>query len=251
MLARCRVLAAHFGMGTWGPGIFSNDTACDVRVAYRMALEEGLDDQAAQQQVLEQFAAYLDDEVLTDGPLVWLALAKTQWQLGRLDNHVNAEALAVIDQGRDLVTWEGSDVYGYRRAVLRRLRQQLTTRRRHASRSDRPAAPTPRSSAAGCAARRAASFSCPARWSQRPRAGQPAGPWQWSDRRPLLRPGRRAALGAAASPHGACAAFAPRAHRPLPRRLPAPTPLAGARPAGADRLVVLAAAALRPAPEHG
>jgi hypothetical protein len=115
------------GMGTWGPGIFSNDTACDVRVAYRMALEDGLDDQAAQHQVLDEFAEVLHDDTWNDGPLVWLALAKTQWQLGRLDDHVKAEALAVIDQGRDLASWEGSDLYGYRRAVLGRLRQQLTT----------------------------------------------------------------------------------------------------------------------------
>jgi hypothetical protein len=114
-------------MGTWGPGIFSNDTACDVRVAYRMALQEGLDDQAAQQQVLDQFAEVLHDDTWNDGPLVWLALAKIQWQLGRLDQQVKAEALAVIDQGRDLASWEGRDVYGYRRAVLRRLQQQLTT----------------------------------------------------------------------------------------------------------------------------
>ena len=38
-----------------------------------------------------------------------------------------AEALAVIDQGRDLASWEGSDPYGYRRAVLRGLRQHLTS----------------------------------------------------------------------------------------------------------------------------
>jgi hypothetical protein len=114
-------------MGTWGPGIFSDDTACDVRVAYRMALEDGLDDQAAQQQVLDEFADVLDDDTWNGGPLVWLALAKTQWRLGRLDEQVKAQALAVIDQGRDLVFWEGSNLYGYRRAVLRRLRQQLTT----------------------------------------------------------------------------------------------------------------------------
>jgi hypothetical protein len=63
-------------MGTWGAGIFSNDTACDVRGDYRLA---------------------------------------------------HAQALAVIDQGRDLASWEGSDLDGYRRAVLRRLRQQLTS----------------------------------------------------------------------------------------------------------------------------
>jgi hypothetical protein len=119
------VLAAHCGHGTWGAGIFGSDTACDVRNAYRTALEEGLDDLAAQQQVLDEFADVLNSEVWVDGPQVWLALAKAQWQLGRLDEHVRAQALAVIDQGRDLATWEESDRDGYRRAVLRRLRQQL------------------------------------------------------------------------------------------------------------------------------
>jgi hypothetical protein len=87
-------------------------------MAYRLALEDGLDDQAAQQQILDEFAEILNDDTWHDGPLVWLALAKTQWQLGRLDEHVKAQALDVIDQGRDLATWEGSDLYGCRRAVL-------------------------------------------------------------------------------------------------------------------------------------
>ena len=130
-------------------------------MAYRLALEDGLDDQAAQQQILDEFAEILNDDTWHDGPLVWLALAKTQWQLGRLDEHVKAQALDVIDQGRDLATWEGSDLYGYRRAVLRRLRQQLTTPPPPASRSARPAARTPRPSAAGCPTRKAASSSCP------------------------------------------------------------------------------------------
>jgi hypothetical protein len=114
-------------MGTWKSGNFSNDTACDVRGDYRLALEEGLDDQAAQQRVLEQFADVVDDDTWNGGPLVWLALAKIQWQLGRLDERGKARALAVIDQGRDLASWEGNDLYGYRRAVLRGLRQQLTS----------------------------------------------------------------------------------------------------------------------------
>jgi hypothetical protein len=131
-------------MGTWGAGIFSNDTACDVRDAYRMALEDGLDDQAAQQQVLDELAGVLDDDTCIDGPQVWLALAKAQWQLGRLDEHVKAEALAVIDQGRDLATWEGSGLYGYRRAVLRRLRQQLTSAQPPRNRVRPPRQPDPK-----------------------------------------------------------------------------------------------------------
>jgi hypothetical protein len=144
-------------MGTWGPGIFSSDTACDVRMAYRLALEDGLDDQAAQQQILDEFAEILNDDTWHDGPLVWLALAKTQWQLGRLDEHVKAQALDVIDQGRDLATWEGSDLYGCRRAVLPACASNSPPRRRPASRSAR----TPRPSAAGCPTRKAASSSCP------------------------------------------------------------------------------------------
>ncbi len=41
MVARCRALAAHSGHGHLGTGIFSDDTACDVRVAHRMRWRRG------------------------------------------------------------------------------------------------------------------------------------------------------------------------------------------------------------------
>jgi Domain of unknown function (DUF4259) len=196
-------------MGTWGPGIFSNDTACDVRVAYRMALENGLDDQAAQQQVLDEFADVLDDDTWNEGPLVWLALAKTQWQLGRLDNHVKAEALAVIDQGRDLAS-----------AVRRRLPYQEGSVFQLPLRDGR--------SARGLVSQLDPASGLIIAYFFGP-----------------------AALGAPADPHGAAVASPPGAHRPLPRRPPAPAPLAGAREGEARRLGVLAPAAIRRAPEHG
>jgi hypothetical protein len=232
-------------MGTWGAGIFSNDTACDVQVAYRMALEDGLDDQAAQQHVLDQFADHLGDDTCNDGPLVWLALAKTQWQLGRLDEHVKAQALAIIDQGRDLATWQDSDLYGYRRG-----RAPPAPPPAHhpatATQADPPAPPRRprgRPPPAALPARQRLS-AAPVGWSQRPRAGQPARPRQRPDHRLLLRPRRPAAVGAAADPRGAWAASPPRAYRPLPRRRPAPAPLADPRSGAACRLGGLAAAAV-------
>jgi hypothetical protein len=39
-------------MGTWGPGLWSDDTAADVRDTYRKALEDGLSDDDATGKVL-------------------------------------------------------------------------------------------------------------------------------------------------------------------------------------------------------
>ncbi|SCG52127.1 DUF4259 domain-containing protein [Micromonospora inositola] len=48
-------------MGAWGPGLFSDDTACDVRDEYRDMLEDGVDDDKATQRMLDSYADVLDD----------------------------------------------------------------------------------------------------------------------------------------------------------------------------------------------
>ena len=54
-------------MGTWGVGLFSDDTAADVRSHYRELIEDGVEDAEATQRVVEHFREYLDDE--DDGPI--------------------------------------------------------------------------------------------------------------------------------------------------------------------------------------
>jgi hypothetical protein len=149
------------GMGTWGPGIFSNDTACDVRVAYRMALEDGLDDQAAQYQVLDEFAEVLHDDTWNDGPLVWLALAKTQWQLGRLDDHVKPRRWPSSTRAATWPAGKAATCTVIAGLCLVGYASNSPPRRRHASESAHPAASILRPSAAGCPTRKAASFSSP------------------------------------------------------------------------------------------
>ncbi len=112
-------------MGAWGPAVFSDDTALDVRTTYRSALEDGLSDEAARERVLTGFARALTDP--DEGPVVWLALALTQWQLGRLDPETQREAVSIIDSGRGLARWQeqGGNAVLRCQAALVKVRAQL------------------------------------------------------------------------------------------------------------------------------
>jgi len=125
-------------MGAWGPGLWSDDTACDVRTAYREALEDGLADAEAQAKVLSDFAADLADA--DSASVVWLALAAAQARLGRLDPRVRDHAVDAIDSGSDIRRWEHDpSMRKKRETVLVKLRQELVGRQRPPTKVRRPA----------------------------------------------------------------------------------------------------------------
>jgi hypothetical protein len=90
-------------MGTWGPGIFSDDLAQDVRDVWREALMAGLDDTAATKRVLAELSEVFENE--EEAVVGWLALAAAQHQTGRLQPEVRDRALATIEAGADLGRW--------------------------------------------------------------------------------------------------------------------------------------------------
>lgn len=91
-------------MGSWGPGVFSDDVGCDVRDHYRGLIRDGLEGPAATDALLESFQEVLSDEE-SEAPF-WLALAVTQWRMGRLEDRVKARALAAIESGSALSSWQ-------------------------------------------------------------------------------------------------------------------------------------------------
>lgn len=111
-------------MGAWGPGIFSDDTASDIRQEYRELLEDQVPDDEAMRRVIDGYRDLGEDE----HHVLWLALAATQSGLGRLDDEVRTRALAVIDSGVGLQRWEqaGPKELAKREAALGKLRAQLT-----------------------------------------------------------------------------------------------------------------------------
>ena len=48
-------------MGAWGAGLFSDDSACDVRDHYRELIEDGVDDAEATRNTVEKFHEFLED----------------------------------------------------------------------------------------------------------------------------------------------------------------------------------------------
>jgi hypothetical protein len=110
-------------VGAWGPGLFSDDTACDVRDEYKDLVGDGLDGPAATDRLLADCAGLLEDP--EESGVFWLALAATQWRLGRLEERVRAAALQVIESERDLLRWDDPKHRSSRKRHLAKLRQTL------------------------------------------------------------------------------------------------------------------------------
>ena len=91
-------------MGAWGPGLYQDDVALDVRDYYKDQLHRGKEGEQITQELIAQNSDILEDP--DDGPVFWLALADVQWKMGRLENVVKQNALNIIDENVDLMRWQ-------------------------------------------------------------------------------------------------------------------------------------------------
>jgi hypothetical protein len=113
-------------MGTWGTGLYSDDTACDVRDDYKDILGQGISEAEATNRLLQEWKSELADPDVA--PVFWLTLADVQWNLGRLQEQVKEKALTIIENGSDLTRWlPEKKLEKKRKVVLERLRQKLIT----------------------------------------------------------------------------------------------------------------------------
>jgi hypothetical protein len=119
-------------MGTWGTAIFSDDEASDIRDEFRELIGDGLESDAATDQMIGRWQPDSDQ---LGGTTFWLALAAIQWRLGRLVPRVKQRALEIIDSGQDLVRWE--DRVEQRRRVLASLKAQILSEQPPAKRVPR------------------------------------------------------------------------------------------------------------------
>jgi hypothetical protein len=111
-------------MGAWGVGLFSDDTAADVRDEYRSCLAEGMNGEEATRKLISLFKGSHDDP--DDGPPLWLSLAATQFRYGRLEDRVRDRAIRIIDDGTDLARFSATPrLVRARERVLEKLRAQL------------------------------------------------------------------------------------------------------------------------------
>ena len=112
-------------MGVWGPLLYSDDVALDVKDDYLEKLKSGKSDAEALSELLKENSFVINDP--DDGPVFWFALADTQWRLGRLEPFVRDRALSHLEDGANLRRWraENAKLFPKRQAVLERLKSQL------------------------------------------------------------------------------------------------------------------------------
>jgi len=116
-------------VGAWGTGIFSDDFACDVRGTYRDLIGDGVAPEEATQRVIAEYGNALDDP--DEGAVFWVALAVTQWKLGRLADDVRDEAVRAIDGGGDLARWaDDPPQHRQRQRALAKAKEQLLSPQR-------------------------------------------------------------------------------------------------------------------------
>lgn len=113
-------------MGYSGAGLYDDDAGADVRSLFRELVADGMTPDAATDALIQQWGTTLEDH--DEECAFWLALADTQWKIGRLEERVRDKARRIIASGEDLARFEHDPKLHKRRVVvLEDLRQRLAT----------------------------------------------------------------------------------------------------------------------------
>lgn len=112
-------------MGFWGTKLYENDVSCDVRDTYLNMIKKHKDVIEAFNVFLILFQEYLGTP---DEPILWYALADTQWDYGHMMTEVSCKAIEWIDQRGGLELWsenpQGAKTWD---SMLMKLKAKLTS----------------------------------------------------------------------------------------------------------------------------
>lgn len=114
-------------MGAWGPGLYQDDVAEDVKTEYVNLLRIGKTNKEVTEKLIEDNQVIINDT--DDAPIFWFALADTQWKFGRLLPFVKDKALMYLTKEEDLKKWDNGNKasYKYRKKVLEELEKKLNS----------------------------------------------------------------------------------------------------------------------------
>lgn len=114
-------------VGAWGPGLFDDDLAADMRDAWDDAIAGGQSPAEATRSVRDSFEQDCADDY-DDGPVFWLVLASLQHSASALEPRVRDHAIARIEQNAEKWREESDpDSAAARGEMLATLRGQFTS----------------------------------------------------------------------------------------------------------------------------
>jgi hypothetical protein len=105
-------------MGAWGTGILSDDTVRDVIDGYFDLFNRGGTAELTRKKLLKDFRETLGDS--DEGPLVWVGIAKAQWECGHLEPLVLERIRQIVSDGEGLDRWaeQGQTILQRRKSAL-------------------------------------------------------------------------------------------------------------------------------------
>lgn len=114
-------------MGSWGPKLYQDDVAKDVKSEFTDLLKRGKTSSEATEHLIATYTHLMEDQ--DDAPVFWFALADTQWDLGILLPDVKEQAFRWLAAGTDLRTWQEENPKGaqVREKVLQSLANKLNS----------------------------------------------------------------------------------------------------------------------------
>jgi hypothetical protein len=112
-------------MGAWGPKLYQDDVAQDIRDQYKDLQKRGKTSEEITNLLINEYGEMVDD--IDDGPIFWFALADVQWEFGRLLENVKKKAIEWIEKGTDQQRWieENPKEAKIRIIVLNELKEKL------------------------------------------------------------------------------------------------------------------------------
>lgn len=111
-------------MSAWGPGIFEDKEAIDVRDQFEEHLDLDLKVDRITDILIDKWGIDPEDE--EDGTVFWLALAAVQLEYEVLEERVKERALIIIEEDIDIeLFWYDSENIEERKDELEELKQKL------------------------------------------------------------------------------------------------------------------------------
>lgn len=87
--------------------IYNYEFASDVKYEYIESLREGYTNEEAYNRILTSFASALEDS--DDAPVIWIALADTMWDVGRLTEEVRSKVKSFMKNEKDYIHTEDAE----------------------------------------------------------------------------------------------------------------------------------------------
>lgn len=96
-------------MGSWGTGLFENDTGLEVKDEYLRRLQLGKSNDEAINETLNEFKELCEDE--EDKIDFWFALSSLLYDYGRLTPNIRDKVLDIISGNTDELRWDENDKF--------------------------------------------------------------------------------------------------------------------------------------------